>query len=175
MHGHRPRGGRPAVHLHRTTSSKVVEPTLDTYIYLHTPSCNTHTSTSKILVAKLQFSNVVARCSPVRRVMRFWGSKRPSCMPGVLLVARAWKLYRNLADSIRGYVLGYLLWSQSSDLSGSLCFHASDLGNLPIIVSYPFTSFMSFVHLHIVHWNRMLSCWIYGPSSKDHREQWDQV
>jgi hypothetical protein len=33
---------------------------------------------------------------------------------------------------------------------GSLSFHASDLGNLPIIVSYPITSLMFFVHLHIV-------------------------
>jgi hypothetical protein len=28
-----------------------------------------------------------------------------------------------------------------------LCFHASDLGNLPITVSYPITSLMLFVHL----------------------------
>jgi hypothetical protein len=33
---------------------------------------------------------------------------------------------------------------------GSLCFHASDLGNLPIIVSYPITSLILFVHLYIV-------------------------
>jgi hypothetical protein len=72
-------------------------------------------------------------------------------MPGVLLVARAWKLYWNPIDSIRGSVLGYLRRSQSPDLSRSLCFHTSDLSNLPIIVSYSFTSFMSFVHLHIIH------------------------
>jgi hypothetical protein len=38
----------------------------------------------------------------------------------------------------------------SGNLLGSLCFHASDLGNLPIIVSYSITSLMLFVHLHIV-------------------------
>jgi hypothetical protein len=44
-------------------------------------------------------------------------------------------------------VLGYLERSQSPDLSGSLYFDTSDLGDLQ--GSYPFTSFMSFVHLQI--------------------------
>jgi hypothetical protein len=70
-------------------------------------------------------------------------------MSGVL-VARARKLYRNPTDTGGGSVLRYLRRSQSPDLSGLLCFDTSDLGNLPIIVSYPFTYFMSFVHLHIV-------------------------
>jgi hypothetical protein len=33
---------------------------------------------------------------------------------------------------------------------GSLRIHALDLGNLPIIISYPITSLMLLVHLHIV-------------------------
>jgi hypothetical protein len=53
-------------------------------------------------------------------------------------------------DSDRESLLEYLGRSRSPDLSGSLCFHASDLGNLPIIVSYLITSLMLFVHLHIV-------------------------
>jgi hypothetical protein len=44
----------------------------------------------------------------------------------------------------------YLLLSQSPDLSGSLYFNTSYLGNLLIIVSYSYTSFMPFVHLHII-------------------------
>jgi hypothetical protein len=35
-------------------------------------------------------------------------------------------------------------------LSGSLYFHASDLCNLSIIVSYSITSLMLFVHSHII-------------------------
>jgi hypothetical protein len=51
-------------------------------------------------------------------------------------------------DSVGGSVLGYL---RSPGLLRSLYIDTSDLSNLPIIVSYPFTSIMSFVHLHIVH------------------------
>jgi hypothetical protein len=40
-------------------------------------------------------------------------------------------------DSDRESLLEYLGWSRSPDLLGSRCFHASNLGNLPIIVSYP--------------------------------------
>jgi hypothetical protein len=53
-------------------------------------------------------------------------------------------------DSDRESLLEYLGSSKSPGLLGSLCFHASDLGNLPIIVNYPITSLMLFVHLHIV-------------------------
>jgi hypothetical protein len=53
-------------------------------------------------------------------------------------------------DSDRESLLEYLGSGRSPDLSGSLYFHASDLVNLPIIVSYPITSLMLFVHLHIV-------------------------
>jgi hypothetical protein len=40
-------------------------------------------------------------------------------------------------DSDRESLLEYLGWSRSPGLLGSLYFQASDLGNLPIIVSYP--------------------------------------
>jgi hypothetical protein len=40
-------------------------------------------------------------------------------------------------DSNREFLLEYLEWSRSPGLSGSLCFYASNLGNLSIIVSYP--------------------------------------
>jgi uncharacterized membrane protein len=53
-------------------------------------------------------------------------------------------------DFNRETLLEYLGLSRSPGLSGTLYFHASDLGNLPIIVSYPITSLMLFVHLHIV-------------------------
>jgi hypothetical protein len=53
-------------------------------------------------------------------------------------------------DSDRESLLEYLGSSRSPDLPGSLYFHASDLCNLPIIVSYPITSLMLFVHLHII-------------------------
>jgi hypothetical protein len=53
-------------------------------------------------------------------------------------------------DSNRESLLDCLGCSRSPRLSGSLCFHALDLDNLPIIVSYPITSLMFFVHLHIV-------------------------
>jgi hypothetical protein len=39
----RPHGGRLAIHLHGTVSSKVVELTLDTYIYPPTPLVAVHT------------------------------------------------------------------------------------------------------------------------------------
>jgi hypothetical protein len=55
--------------------------------------------------------------------------------------------------SVRGSVLDYLRRSQSPGLSGSLYFDTSDLGNLLIVVSYQFTPFISFVHLHIIHHN----------------------
>jgi hypothetical protein len=101
---------------------------------------------------------VLARRSPVKRVVKFWGSRGPSDMPRVLLVAWAWKLYRNHANSIRGSVLAYLGWSWSSGLLGSLCFHTSDSGNLSIIVSYPFTSFMSFVYY--ISYSRIGYCFV---------------
>jgi hypothetical protein len=71
---------------------------------------------------------------------------------------------------VRGSMLGYLGRSWNSSLSGSLYFDTLDMCNLPIIVCYPFTSFISFVHLLIVYWNQILSCAIYDPSSQGHRE-----
>jgi hypothetical protein len=53
-------------------------------------------------------------------------------------------------DSDRESLLEYLGSGRSPGLSGSLNFHAPDLGNLPIIVRYPITSLILFVHLHIV-------------------------
>jgi hypothetical protein len=78
-------------------------------------------------------------------------------------------------DSDRESLLEYLGWSRRLGLSGSLCFYASDLGNLPIIVSYPITSLMLFVHLHIVWQNRILSSRIYGLVSGGSSIQWDLV
>jgi hypothetical protein len=54
-------------------------------------------------------------------------------------------------------------------------FHASNLDNLPIIVSCPITSLMLFVHLHIVWYNWILSCYIYGPVSGRSSMQWDPL
>jgi hypothetical protein len=90
-------------------------------------------------------------------------------MPGVLLVARVRRLCLNPVDSIRGFVFGYLGWSRSPSLSGFLCFHTSDSGNLPIIVCYPFTFLY---HLYIyISYNRTGYClvvyiWslVWGPS-----------
>jgi hypothetical protein len=53
-------------------------------------------------------------------------------------------------DSDRESLLEYLGWSRSLGLSGSLCSHNSDWGNLPSIVSYPITSLLLFVHLLMV-------------------------
>jgi hypothetical protein len=71
-------------------------------------------------------------------------------MSGALLVTQVRKLCRNPMDSVRGSMLGYLGRSRSPGLSGALHFDISYLNNLPIIISYSFTSFMSFVHLHII-------------------------
>jgi hypothetical protein len=50
-----------------------------------------------------------------------------------------------------------------------------EVDDLPIIVSYPITSLMLFVHLHIVWYNRILTCCIYSPMSRGSSMQWDPV
>jgi hypothetical protein len=95
----------------------------------------------------------------------------PPGLSGALLVVRVWKLCRNPSGSNRGSRLQFprvhmlcrnpmdsvesLCLSTLGDVGVSACrdhscFHASDLGNLSIIVSYPITSLMLFVHLHII-------------------------
>jgi hypothetical protein len=53
--------------------------------------------------------------------------------------------------------------------------HYLVVDDLSIIVSYPITSLMLFVHLHIVWYNQILSCLIYDPVSGESSMQWDQV
>jgi hypothetical protein len=53
--------------------------------------------------------------------------------------------------------------------------HYLGANDLPTIVSYPITSLMLFVHLHIVWLHRILSCCIYGPMSGRLSMWWDPV
>jgi hypothetical protein len=88
-----PRVGRPAAHLLRssrysvwaTASSRIYKPRCSPIIYTH--------PTLEVPFTKLHLSNVQARHSPVRRVMRFWGLAGSPGALRALLVAQAWKLY----------------------------------------------------------------------------------
>jgi hypothetical protein len=67
-------------------------------------------------------------------------------------------------DSDRESLLEYLGRSRCPSLSRSLCFHASDLGNLPIIISYPITPlcylciYISYGRIRYCHVVYMVPC-----------------
>jgi hypothetical protein len=53
--------------------------------------------------------------------------------------------------------------------------HYLGVDELPIIVCYPITSLMLFMHLDIVWWNQILPCCIYGPVSGGSSMQCDPM
>jgi hypothetical protein len=140
------------------------------YKYRPPVEIRTHIPLPRNSTCKVLILSVVARHSLVERVVRFWGSEGLPAWwePSSKLKRRSsigilWGPIGFLGSSLlecrssRGILwiltetlLVYLGWSSSPDLSKSLCFHASDLGYLPIIVSYPITSLLFFMHLHII-------------------------